>query len=203
MMRVFVSYDVDPAPLVDKLTAQGVTVCTARTSGPLSTTMSESNVILLVVTRAYAARVDRGDPMDRVLREFTIASTLAHKIVPVRFDSQTPRRWSERVRTVATRRPYVDLSTGVDDASVARVMSRCRDTVCRNVVSRLSSQSNKDTRPLRDRVDQVLTTLGDRKGESEHLGEVVDRLTLTLRGTTMSDTPLVERVRLLERELGL
>jgi len=196
----------------------------------MSKGIETADVVLVFVTRNYVSKVASGDGTDNVRREFLFASSSApQKLVPIRFDADLPRVWGGPVGMVLGSHLYVDMATDeTSDRCIDALVSACRHAsgttlwkMAKGVTrARIPKPSHPPPRPslpspdlvvdarrtpttVRERVARALKEMGDEPTPNERVGRVLDRLVLTLVGTVDEHLPLVEKIRLVEEQLGL
>lgn len=118
------------ADVVARLQSRGVTVWFDENDmkGNILSAMCRgidtSSVVLVFVTRAYMDKVEFGDEVDNVRREFMYAARTPEKLLPVRFDPDLPKKWSGPVGMVLGSHLYCDLAGDITDAKVDDLVKR-------------------------------------------------------------------------------
>lgn len=195
--------------------------------------IDESDVVLVFVTKNYMRKVASGNDCDNVRREFMHASAHPDKMVPIKFEDDLPTPWTGPVGMLLGARLYVDVpGPSSVDALVDVLRERERTVEARRRTARAFAsalRSNVRVReaprlsaaspsapspsahrvppplvPHRRRVARILAAMGETADEREHIGNVVDRLLVSIVGSDVTvNAPLVDKMKRLERELGL
>ena len=183
-----------------------------------------ADVVLVFITKNYMNKVASGRGTDNVRREFMFAAHHPERLLPIRFDPDLPATWTGPLRMILGSSLYVDLSAPTLTAkhydelaeairrrtprvmwkSAAQFARRARPVATRT--TRFASSAPPAEAPtVRGRLHRALEVVGDRLQPGERVGGAVNRLVLTLLGTKAldDDKPLVERLALIERQLGI
>lgn len=199
----------------------------------MSDGIDRASCVVVFVTCNYVHKVWRGGSADNVRLEFMYATRKEKPIVVVRFDPDLPSKWSGPVGMVLGSQLYVDMSAAVTDDAVASLSGMIGQTSdarrWANAFHRVSSAPTAAApspphpirpapppvrrapppppppllhvagRAIRQRVDHICEELNINE---KHMAEAIDRAieTLCLKGDNL---PVVEKLRLVEHELGL
>lgn len=213
--------------VVDGLRKRGVEVWFDETHmrgnilSAMCTGIDSSDVILVFVTNNYIQKVEKGNDADNVRREFMYAAerhpTRCHAI---RFE-ETPK-WTGPVGMVLGTRLYTDMvaiSEGVIDTLVRNIQHDTGKALWKTCTRRvLATTPLQHRRPpplprcvpknvegihLKGRVTQAFEAMGTAMRDGEHTRDALERLLLSVVGDRKVDLPFHERVKLVEKELGL
>lgn len=193
--------------------------------------IDSSAVVLLFVTNEYMNKVEHGGDLDNVRREFMYAARTPEKLIPIRFEVNLPRLWSGPLGMVLGSHLYCDMSKGEDvteeqmdnllrmiDSRVRgcegrTVRPRWRDAARKTATFAAPLATEKDDTPLRivgkgmltvkKRVQRVVDLYGSLDASAIHTREVVDRLFVSIVGEGNEGLGLLEKLRLVEEELGV
>ena len=183
--------------------------------------IDSSDVVLVFLTSNYMKKVESGNDSDNVRREFMYAANTPQKFICVKFDDSLPPRWTGPVSMILGTQLYVDLTEITPsriDALVDAIRHRSPKVLWKTAVQRTRcvaparldrgvapppTASTATTVPLRDRVRKICEATGTSPDADMHLCKLVDRLHVSLVGTLDPSTPLIRRVELMEKQIGV
>lgn len=173
--------------------------------------IDSSDVVLVFLTSNYMAKVASGNDGDNVRREFMYASNTPKKFLCIKFED-LPNPWTGPVSMILGSQLYVDFTdaTGNDsiDVLVDAIRRRSPKVMWKTAVQRTrriphnAPQLTTHSTPLRVRVQRICNASGT-PAHDMHLCKLVDRLHESLVGTVDPNVPLIQRVQIMERNLGI
>lgn len=187
-----------------------------------------SDVILVFVTRNYIEKVESGNEADNVRREFMYAAERhPTKFHAVRFEDSLPSKWSGPVGMMLGSSLYTNM-TVINDRSIEALVTAIRHesgtTMWKHCTQKVNAATNAmkyrppppvpkallntealQTAKLKVRVAKALDVMGTSMHEKEHTSEALDRLLMSVvaDGDKVKDLPFYQKVKLVEKELGL
>jgi len=177
------------------------------------------DVCLVFVTSNYVSKVKSKDDTDNVRREFLYAKDTPDKLLPIKFDASLPKKWEGPVGMILGSRLYVDM-VQVNEATVDNLVREIRkvnnktmwksaSTMAANMAKATPprKQPRPSTRPvttngLKQRAnDLCLAFYGRAMRPEEHTAAVLDNMLVSVGKVQDPPLPLVDQVRVLEREI--
>tara|TARA_B110001452_G_scaffold16179_1_gene13265 strand:- start:14251 stop:14949 length:699 start_codon:yes stop_codon:yes gene_type:complete len=178
--------------------------------------IDSSDIVLVFLTSNYMKKVQSGNDIDNVRREFMYTTCNPDKFLCIKFDT-LPSPWTGPVSMILGSQLYVDL-TEINSSSIDSLVDAIRNRSprlqwktavqrTRNHMGTPKSRAPSTTSillpPLRDRVRTICDHMGGTYKSDIHLCKLVDRLHVSLVGTVDSKMPLCERVAVMEKHLGM
>ena len=172
--------------------------------------MDTSDVVLVFMTANYMKKVESGNDTDNVRREFMYgAHSAPGKFLCVKFDATLPETWTGPVSMILGAQLYFDMSDGgVTPTRVDALVDAIRGYRTPRVAWKTTVQRSIRAAPslaLRARVQRIHEMWGGPSGEADgvHLCKLVDRLHISLVGTVDPSTPLIDKIKRMEANLGV
>jgi hypothetical protein len=119
------------------------------------------DVFIVFVTRKYIHKVQFGDDLDNVRREFMYAQSRGKRMIAIKFDDLLPKKWQGPVGMLLGSSLYVDLVDSASQKGIPTLVSTIRKAVVKcqmnsvmttaQVAVRLRTPSPQRRRPLSPR----------------------------------------------------
>lgn len=166
----------------------------------LARSIDKSDLVLVLLTASYVSKVEHGDEMDPVRREFSYALRKSKNMLAVLLEADV-----ELTGPVG-----MTFASAIDCTKTGFKMDQLIEAIQARLATKPAPRSKflfKPPKTLRSRVARVVQVVGDEPEPTENTYEIVDRLWSSLGGTRSNkeegEQTLSQRLEQLELEVGI